>query len=111
MFTQGKNKLTIRIDTIKKYTFATLRNCSQIDFGSQLYQVYFVVLIALEYSFLAPSTNRLIKNKIIKNYLQDTKTKLTFININDKRSKLILLINIAFFSVGHSFFSYSRGFM
>ncbi len=36
----------MRIEITKKYTFAILLNCSQIDLGNQVYQVYFVVVIA-----------------------------------------------------------------
>lgn len=42
----------MRMEMNKKYTLAMRRNCSQMDFGSQEYQVYLVVLIALALYFL-----------------------------------------------------------
>ena len=42
----------MRIEIRRKYTLATRRNCSHIDFGSHVSKVYFVVLIEFEFPFV-----------------------------------------------------------
>jgi len=48
-------QLTIKIEINKKYTFATRRNCSQIDLGNHEYHVYLVEEIEFAPGFLKSS--------------------------------------------------------